>query len=56
MKINVKYKPQKEDIFVRYISWKQRCEEQLDQIIKELTNIKSNLENSKKQMEELVNG
>ena len=54
MKINVKYKPHREDIFVRRISWRQRCEEQLNQIIGELTNIKSNLINSKIELEEAL--
>ena len=32
MKINVKYQNKKDLILVRRISWKQRCEEQLDKI------------------------
>ena len=45
MRINIKYKPIKEIVSVRRISWKQRCEEQLDEIIKKLNSIKSNMEN-----------
>lgn len=44
MKIQVKNKPSKEVIFVRRISWRQRCEEQLTKIIDQLNNIKSNME------------
>lgn len=44
MKIKVKDKSSKEVIFVRRISWRQRCEEQLNKIINQLTNIKANME------------
>ena len=44
MNIKVKDKSSKEVIFVRRISWRQRCEEQLDKIINQLSNIKSNME------------
>lgn len=44
MKIQVKNKPSKEVIFVRRISWRQRCEEQLAKIIDQLNNIKSSME------------
>ena len=53
MKIKVKDKSQNGIILVRRISWKERCEEQLDQIIKDLNDIKSNLEKSKNELEEL---
>ena len=44
MRINIKYQPLKESIKVRRISWKQRCEEQLDDIIKVMEKIKCDLE------------
>lgn len=44
MKIKVKAYPSKEVIFVRHISWRQRCEEQLSKIINQLKEIKSNME------------
>lgn len=43
MRINIKYKPKKENILVRRISWRTRCAEQLDRIIKRLENINKDL-------------
>ncbi len=54
MKIQVKDKSQNGTIFVRHISWQKRCEEQLNKIISEMNNIKSNLETSKMELERLL--
>lgn len=54
MKIKVKDKSQNGNILVRRISWKQRCEEQLNQIISDLNDIKSSLEKSKNELEGLL--
>jgi hypothetical protein len=44
MRIQIKDTSKKESILVRRISWRQRCEEQLNKIIDQLNNIKSNME------------
>lgn len=54
MKIKVKDKSQNGNILVRRISWKQRCEEQLNQIISDLNDIKSSLEKSKNELKGLL--
>lgn len=54
MKIQVKDKSHNGKVFVRNMTWQKRCEEQLNQIISELTNIKSNLETSKMELEGIL--
>ena len=51
MKIQVKDKSQNGVVNVRHISWQKRCEEQLNKIISEMKNIKTNLENAKAGLE-----
>ena len=41
-------------VIVRRISWQKRCEEQLDQIISKLKNMKSNLETTKTALESMI--
>ena len=51
MKIQIETTSDSEVIMVRHISWKERCEEQLSQIIEQLQGIKKDLENSKNDLE-----
>ena len=53
MKIAVKNKSQNNGIvFVRRISWRERCEEQLNEIIKELKEIKKSMEDDVSKIKE----
>lgn len=53
MKIAVKNKSQNNGIvFVRRISWRKRCEEQLNEIIKELKEIKKSMEDDVSKIKE----
>lgn len=53
MKIAVKNKSQSNGIvFVRRISWRERCEEQLNEIIKELKEIKKSMEDDVSKIKE----
>lgn len=51
MKIQVKDKSQNGVVYVRHISWQKRCEEQLNQILSEMINIKSKLKEAKSALE-----
>ena len=44
MKIQVQDKTENGSVIVRRLSWRQRCEKQLGEIIERLNNIKSNME------------
>ena len=55
MQIPIKYKTSKKVvILVRRISWEDRCKEQLNKIIGQLKNIKSDLEIAKKNLEGIL--
>lgn len=55
MQIPIKYKTSKKVVvLVRRISWEDRCREQLNKIIGQLKNIKSDLETAKNNLEGIL--